>query len=90
MSNFKSGSGNLDFGDDDESPDSEPADEAVPSSSDEESPEPQPDQTVTERAEEPVNESTTSSPADQYPYFVRRNNVATNVILASKSTSVTR
>lgn len=75
MSNFKSGSGNLDFGEDDESTESETADEAVPTSSDEESKESKPDRTTTEPADESIDESTTSSSVDQYPYFVRRSNV---------------
>jgi len=75
MSNFKSGSGNLDFGEDDESPESETADEAVPTSSTQESTESEPDRSTTEPAEESADESTTSSSTDQYPYFVRRSNV---------------
>ena len=75
MSNFKSGSGNLDFGEDDESPESETADEAVPTSSGQEPTESEMDRTATEPAEESIDESTTSSSADQYPYFVRRSNV---------------
>lgn len=75
MSNFKSGSGNLDFGDDDESTEPETADEAVPTSSTQESTESEQDRTTTEPAEESADESTTNSSADQYPYFVRRSNV---------------
>ena len=75
MSNFKSGSGNLDFGEDDESTESETADEAVPTSSGQESTESEPDRPTTEPAEESADESTTSSSTDQYPYFVRRSNV---------------
>ena len=75
MSNFKSGSGNLDFGEDDESTKSETADEAVPTSSDHKSTESEPDRTTTEPAEVSADESITNSSADQYPYFVRRSNV---------------
>ena len=75
MSNFKSGSGNLDFGEDDESTESETADEAPPTSSTQESTESEPGRTTTEPAEESADESTTNSSADQYPYFVRRSNV---------------
>ncbi|MFC7043925.1 acyl-CoA dehydrogenase [Halonotius sp. GCM10025705] len=75
MSNFKSGSGNLDFGDDDESTESETADEAVPTSSGQKSTKSETDRMTTEPAEESIDESTTSSSADQYPYFVRRSNV---------------
>jgi len=75
MSNFKSGSGNLDFGDDDESTEPETADEVPPTSSTQESTESEQDRTTTEPAEKSADESTTNSSADQYPYFVRRSNV---------------
>jgi hypothetical protein len=85
MTNFKSGSGNLDFGDDNE----ETADDTNPTEPDESATEtqavtepPESDTLQTDSSEEhTVNESSTptsdsSRNSDEaYPYFVRRNNV---------------
>ena len=75
MSNFKSGSGNLDFGDDDDSetPESgnkasDPTDEAASSSSG-------PNPSVADSSDESPIESASSSSTEQYPYFVRRSNI---------------
>jgi hypothetical protein len=77
MTNFKSGSGNLDFGndDDDESDQPETAENSVTASSDKESTESDTNQTAVESVEETTSESNNSSQINQYPYFVRRNNV---------------
>lgn len=75
MSNFKSGSGNLDFGDDDETSESQTADEAVSTASDQESRKSGTDQTSTEGLDESPGNATSSPSADQFPYFVRRSNV---------------
>lgn len=74
MSNFKSGSGNLDFGGNDES---DEKDEQSEDPVGEETPEPQPVEQDTSPApvQETTEESTANSPTEQYPYFVRRNNV---------------
>lgn len=74
MTNFKSGSGNLDFGDDDESGQSETAEKPT-ASRDKESTESDTNQTAAESVEETTSESNNSSQINQYPYFVRRNNV---------------
>jgi len=76
MSNFKSGSGNLDFGDDDaetdnsnETSDSDsPTDEAEAAGNN-------PSPSVANLSDDPPSAPTSSSPSEQYPYFVRRNNV---------------
>ncbi|ADQ69224.1 acyl-CoA dehydrogenase [Halogeometricum borinquense DSM 11551] len=83
MSNFKSGSGNLDFGGDDE--EDETATEAADTqtkeadSTTEQPTQPESEESVpdTERSsnQSATEESTASSPADKYPYFVRRSNV---------------
>lgn len=78
MTNFKSGSGNLDFGNDDddnESDQPETAENSVTASSDKESTESDTNQTAVESVEETTSESNNSSQINQYPYFVRRNNV---------------
>jgi hypothetical protein len=86
MSNFKSGSGNLDFGDggSGETGDEATDDRTEPSDSDDESAGATPDVTARERSRA-SNEGTpgTSGAADEsdgagrseYPYFVRRSNV---------------
>jgi hypothetical protein len=76
MSNFKSGSGDLDFGDDTDE-EEETAAEAAETHPDQEEPESTtPEQTTaTTPAGEAREQSTSSSPAEEFPYFVRRNNV---------------
>lgn len=82
MNNFKSGSGNLDFGDENEENDTQKSDDVVDEGGSQES-DPTPERV--QAAGEPS--STDPDPADdagrktgaddvtQYPYFVRRNNV---------------
>jgi hypothetical protein len=70
MSNFKSGSGDLDFGDDDEK-DENDTDETETTESDSEI-------SSEQSVSEPVLVGGTgpnSTPAEKYPYFIRRNNV---------------
>jgi hypothetical protein len=86
MSNFKSGSGNLDFGGDDEEdePDSEGSDTGAESPADSES-SPSADRSSADAngsseestVEQNSSEESANPPesADEYPYFVRRNNV---------------
>lgn len=74
MSNFKSGSGDLDFSDNDEDPD-DTDDDPVSKSGDQATTEARTDQTANETVEESSNDSTNRSSASQYPYFVRRSNV---------------
>ncbi|WP_415383371.1 acyl-CoA dehydrogenase [Halosimplex sp. TS25] len=95
MSNFKSGSGNLDFGgDDDESDEGETADEEADSRSERDQSESssrgqttsdssnqgstQPERPASERTSDRTSEAESarsSSPTQEYPYFVRRSNV---------------
>ena len=83
MSNFKSGSGNLDFGDRDEDTnenkveEEESSSEESTSSSGSQQTSQTPDSSEQSvPAQDSSNESTTSSsPNEEYPYFVRRNNV---------------
>lgn len=83
MSNFKSGSGNLDFGsDDDETDEAEPntaESEETPGSeaqSISEEPTAEADYTPDRNTDSKATESQTSSDdTPEYPYFVRRNNV---------------
>lgn len=83
MSNFKSGSGNLDFGgDDDETAESESntseSEEAPGSETQSASEEPaaETDRTPDRNTNSEATESQTSSDdTPEYPYFVRRNNV---------------
>jgi hypothetical protein len=78
MSNFKSGSGNLDFGesDDDDEEDKTPP-ETTGTQAEGETPESQSKKqtTVTSPTRGATEESAAGSPAEEYPYFVRRNNV---------------
>lgn len=78
MSNFKSGSGNLDFGgsDDDDEEDEPPA-ETTGTQAEEETPESTSTEqtTATAPTRGATEESAAGSPAEEYPYFVRRNNV---------------
>lgn len=78
MSNFKSGSGNLDFGgsDDDDEEDETPA-ETTGTQAEEEPPESTSTEqtTATAPTRGATEESAAGSPAEEYPYFVRRNNV---------------
>jgi hypothetical protein len=78
MSNFKSGSGNLDFGESDETDeeDETPA-KTTETQAEEEKPESKPAEqtTSTTPARRATEESATGSLAEEYPYFVRRNNV---------------
>lgn len=74
MSNFKSGSGDLDFSDNDEDPD-DTDDDPVSTSGDQATTEARTDQTANETVEESSNDSINRSSASQYPYFVRRSNV---------------
>lgn len=85
MSNFKSGAGNLDFGSDDEDEaESEPATESTESHS-ESADQPVPaspdttSQTEASSGSPTVGQAaetvTSTSSADEYPYFVRRSNV---------------
>ncbi len=86
MTSFKSGSGNLDFGggsddENDESDDPKPATRDVSSKSDNEEtsqPEPSADRSSIEEAssrEEAQSQSHEETTKQEYPYFVRRNNV---------------
>jgi len=82
MSNFKSGSGNLDFGGDDESAEAEPntsESEETPSSAAKvpsEEPTEKIDRTSgQERDSEATDSRTPTNDSPEYPYFVRRNNV---------------
>lgn len=89
MSNFKSGSGNLDFSSDDEDTTESSTDASEPRNKGEEktttASSDQPNSTVTEGSPdtEPESErappkqapSEKDSPGDDYPYFVRRSNV---------------
>lgn len=74
MSNFKSGSGDLDFSDNDEDSD-DTDDDPVSTSGDQATTEARTEQTANETVEESSNDSTNRSSASQYPYFVRRSNV---------------
>ena len=77
MSNFKSGSGNLDFDDDDdsESGESETASESISTDRENESPESDTNKTTNESTGQAMTQSDTISASEQYPYFVRRSNV---------------
>jgi hypothetical protein len=77
MSNFKSGSGNLDFDDDDdsESGESETASESISTDRGNESPESDINKTTNESTGQAMTQSGTVSASEQYPYFVRRSNV---------------
>jgi len=81
MSNFKSGSGNLDFGesDDEDDGDDETATETTGTQDEEETRKTTSTEQRTPTAPDrgATEESATSSPAaaEEYPYFVRRNNV---------------
>lgn len=78
MSNFKSGSGNLDFGgsDDDDKEDETHA-ETTGTQAEEETPGSTSTEqtTATAPTRGTTEESAAGSPAEEYPYFVRRNNV---------------
>ena len=76
MSNFKSGSGNLDFGDDDDGSETgETAGEPESSTDEEEATSRDSSQSITDSADEAPSKSPSGSPSEQYPYFVRRSNV---------------
>jgi len=83
MSNFKSGSGNLDFGADSDEADTEDGSvEVMKPSSEATEPTREPADTATgtnsleeETVGEPPERGSTSGMAGTYPYFVRRNNV---------------
>ena len=76
MSNFKSGSGNLDFGDDDaDSETDEAADTPATPTDDDELSQRDPSESLADSDDDATSESTDSSSAEQYPYFVRRSNV---------------
>lgn len=78
MSNFKSGSGNLDFGESNEDDEeAETAAETTRDQAEEERPEPtSTEQTIsTSPTGVATKESPASTPVEEYPYFVRRNNV---------------
>ena len=78
MSNFKSGSGNLDFGgsdepdEEDETPTEATETQAEGEKSESKPAEQTPSTAPTQGATE---ESAAGSPTEEYPYFVRRNNV---------------
>lgn len=74
MSNFKSGSGDLDFGDDDTET-AESADETAVSTDEAESSSSDPSQSIADSGDDSSSGSPSSSSSDQYPYFVRRSNV---------------
>ena len=76
MSNFKSGSGNLDFGDDDDDSETgETAGEPESSTDEEEATSRDASPSITDSADEAPSKSPSGSPSEQYPYFVRRSNV---------------
>ncbi|WP_363463254.1 acyl-CoA dehydrogenase [Halogeometricum borinquense] len=84
MSNFKSGSGNLDFGGGDDEEDETATETANTQTKEADSTTEQPTQPESEESvsdterssnQSAAEESTASSPADKYPYFVRRSNV---------------
>lgn len=78
MSNFKSGSGDLDFGSSD---DDDEEDETTAETTETQAEEKKPVSTSTEQttatapARGATKESAAGSPTEEYPYFVRRNNV---------------
>ncbi|TKR25146.1 acyl-CoA dehydrogenase [Natronomonas salsuginis] len=78
MSNFKSGSGNLDFGGSDgtDEEDEAPA-ETTETQAEEEKPKSKPAEQAppTAPTQGTTEESEAGSPTEEYPYFVRRNNV---------------
>ena len=78
MNNFKSGSGNLDFGENDETDeeDETPA-ETTETQAEAEKPESKPAEQPPSTAptQGATEESAVGSPTEEYPYFVRRNNV---------------
>jgi len=77
MSNFKSGSGNLDFGDDDDN-DAETGDSTESHNDptdDDESSQRDPSESLADSDDDATSESADSSLSEQYPYFVRRSNV---------------
>lgn len=72
MNNFKSGSGNLDFGDDDdEERDGSPSQD----NQEVEAPDTEHDRSETEHGQVATTTDTNTSEESEYPYFVRRNNV---------------
>ncbi|WP_096391785.1 acyl-CoA dehydrogenase [Halopenitus persicus] len=78
MSNFKSGSGNLDFGEGDETDgEDKPPVETTETQTEKEKSEAKPtgQTTQTSSVSSTTEESTSDSPVEEYPYFVRRNNV---------------
>ncbi|MBX0297707.1 acyl-CoA dehydrogenase [Haloarcula nitratireducens] len=82
MSNFKSGSGNLDFGSDNDgkSADESVEDQSQPETESEPAPSGKKTTAPSEKpssgaVESPDNESPNESSTPDYPYFVRRNNV---------------
>lgn len=78
MSNFKSGSGDLDFGGSDEDgEEDETTAETTGTQAEEETPESTSTEQSTSTAptQGATEESATRSPAEEYPYFVRRNNI---------------
>lgn len=78
MSNFKSGSGDLDFGGSDED---DEEDETTTETTETQAEEKKPESTSTEQttstapARGATEEPAAGSPTEEYPYFVRRNNV---------------
>ena len=78
MSNFKSGSGNLDFGGGDET---DEEDEIPAETSETQAEEEKPESKSVKRTHSAAptqggtEESAAGSPTEEYPYFVRRNNV---------------
>ncbi len=78
MNNFKSGSGNLDFGGSDETDeeDETPA-ETTETQTEDEKPESKPREQTSSTAptQGATEEAAAGSPPEEYPYFVRRNNV---------------
>jgi len=78
MSNFKSGSGDLDFSETDESDEEdESATETIETQTEEEKSEPKSTEqtTSTTPVQRATEKAATDSPAEEYPYFIRRNNV---------------
>ena len=76
MSNFKSGSGNLDFGDDeDDSETGESAGKTAAQSDERKTTSRDSSPSTPDSTDESPSESPSSSPSEQYPYFVRRSNV---------------
>lgn len=81
MSNFKSGSGNLDFGDGDEDDENNEAAEETPEAQAEDKKRPESTLRESQSGHAPSNQESSEkpgvsdAPAVEYPYFVRRSNV---------------